>query len=145
MIRKTLAEMIVGQQLLALAPDTTIRRAAEQMRERHVGSVLITDGAGRLLGIFTERDATCRVLAEGRDPATTRLDAVMTPRPTTLPPEALALDALRLMREGGYRHVPVARGDQVLGMVSFTDFRGLDLVRLQQRLEDENGMFEALR
>ena len=145
MLRTTLGEMIEGQTLLALPPEASVHQAAVRMRERHVGSVLVTGATGQLLGIFTERDAICRVLADALDPAQTPLSQVMTRSPATLPPDALALDALRLMRDGRFRHVPVAHGDRVLGMVSFTDFRGVDLTRLQQRLEDENGMFEALR
>lgn len=146
MIHKTLGEMIRGQALLALPPEATIRTAAERMQQRHVGAVLVTDPAGHLLGIFTERDAICRVLAPGRNPERTRLAEAMTARPATLGPAALAADALRLMREGRFRHVPVVDADGTArGMVSFTDFRGAELLRLLRRLDDEENLIETLR
>lgn len=146
MILSTVGDMIRGQALLALPPEATIREAAERMRERHVGSVLVTDAAGTLLGIFTERDAICRVLAPGRDPTRMTMAEAMTQRPEAVGPEALPTDALRLMRDGHYRHVPVVDGaGKAIGMVAFSDFRDLDLVALQRRLEDEDGLVETLR
>jgi hypothetical protein len=49
------------------------------------------------------------------------------------------------MQDGGFRHVPVVRDGRVVGMVSFTDFRGLDFARLQARLAEEEGLFASLR
>jgi CBS domain-containing protein len=145
-INQPVGEMIKDQVLLALPPATTVRAASERMRERYVGSVVVTDEAGRLLGIFTERDAVCRVLAAGRDAERTTLAEVMTAKPGFVGPDAMPIEALRLMQDGGFRHVPVVlRDGRVVGMVSFTDFRGLDFARLQARLEEEGGYFESLR
>ena len=94
----------------------------------------------RLVGIFTGRDAVCRVLAEGKDPAETILADVMTSDPCTMPPTSSAIDALRVMQDGGFRHVPVVAGRKVVGIVSHGDFRGLETARL----DDETGLWERL-
>jgi CBS domain-containing protein len=104
------------------------------MRDRRVGAVLVIDGDRRLVGIFTGRDAVCRVLAEGMDAGTTRLEQVMTPSPDTMPPGRTAIDALRLMQDGGYRHLPVVKQGKVVGVVSRGDFRGLEEARLDERI-----------
>ena len=88
------------------------------MRERRVGAVLVTEGDNRLLGIFTGRDAVHRVLAEGKSAARTKLAQVMTREPDTIPPGKTAIEALRLMEDGRYRHVPVVDGGRVVGIVS---------------------------
>lgn len=136
-INRLVAEMVQNQVLLSEWPETSVRRACERMRKRHVGSVLVTNGMGRLLGIFTERDAARGVLAAGRDAEHTVLAEVMTPRPSTLRADATTLDALRLMQDGGFQHVPVLGEDGIVGgMVSFADFRGLDFVRMEVRREE---------
>ena len=80
------------------------------MRDRRVGAVLVTEGDRHLLGIFTGRDAVHRVLAEGKSAARTKLAEVMTREPDTMPPGKTAIEALRLMEDGRYRHVPVVDG-----------------------------------
>jgi CBS domain-containing protein len=126
---------------VALPPAATIRDACQRMRERRVGSVLVTDPEGKLLGIFTERDAVCRVLAEASDAERVTLAEVMTRDPATMPPRGTAMEALRLMQDGGFRHVPVVEGERVVGVVSSTDFSGLE----HTRLEEETETFETLR
>jgi CBS domain-containing protein len=103
--------------------------------------VLVADGQGRLLGIFTGRDAVRRVLAEGRDADRATLAEVMTREPATVPPRAAAMEALRLMRDGGFDHVPVVEGGRAVGLVSHGHFLGLE----QTRLEEETRTFETLR
>ena len=110
------------------------------MRDRRVGAVLVTEGDRRLVGIFTGRDAVCRVLAKGKNAAKTTLAEVMTPEPDTMPPGRTAIDALRLLRDGGYRHLPVVENDKVVGIVSSGDFRGLE----QDRLDEETGIWERI-
>ena len=141
MMNRQVSGLIRGQLLLTMRPDATVRDACRAMRERQVGSVVVTDGQERLLGIFTERDAVCRVLAEAADAERTALAAVMTPDPHSMPPRGTAMEALRLMQDGGFRHVPVVEAGRVVGVVSYTDFAGLE----HTRLEEETEVFEILR
>lgn len=136
-----IADLIRDQDPLTLPPETSIRDACARMRDRHVGAVLVTTDDGGLAGIFTGRDAVCRMLAEGLDAARVTLAEAMTPAPDTLPPTATAMDALRLMQDRHCRHVPIVREGRVVGIVSRGDFRAL----AHARLTEENGFFEVLR
>ena len=139
MTRRTLAEAIAGQHTLTLPPSATMREACAAMHARRVGAVLVVDEGGRLLGIFTGRDAV-GALARQVDPATTSLAQAMTPNPAALPPDAEPIEALRLMRDGGFRHVPLLRDGKPVGIVSRYDFRTADNVRI----EDEIALWERI-
>ena len=143
MLNRPLSELLRGQQTapLTLPPGATVREACRRMRERAADAVLVADGAGRLLGIFTGRDAVRRVLAEARDADRATLAEVMTRDPATVPPRAAAMEALRLMRDGGFDHVPVVQGGRAVGVVAHGHFLGIE----QTRLEDETRTFETLR
>lgn len=135
-----MSEIIRDQKPLAFSARTMVKRACQAMRDRRVGAVLVIDRENRLLGIFTGRDAVCRVLAEGKDPAETTLAEVMTEEPCTIAPTHRAIDALRLMHDGGFRHVPIVANGTVVGIVSHGDFRGLETARL----DEETGLWERL-
>ena len=139
-MNREMSEIVRHQDPLKLPPDATVQEACKRMHARKVGAVLVTNERSRLLGIFTGRDAV-RVLAQAKDPGTTRLKDVMTKQPASMPPRSTAIDALRLMRDGGFRHVPVVRDDVVIGVVSRGDFRGLE----QDRLDEETGIWERMR
>ncbi len=111
------------------------------MRDRRVGSVLVVGEGGGLIGIFTGRDAVCRVLADGKSGRTTRLRDVMTEKPEVMSPDLTAIDALRKMWDGGFRHLPVCKEDKILGVVSRGDFKGYE----QDRLEEEVNLWEHMR
>ena len=135
-----LSEIVRNQKPLTLRPTASVKHAGECMRDRRVGAVLVTDPDNHLLGIFTGRDAVWRVLAEGKNPTHTTLAEVMTHDPTTLPPGRTAIEALRLMQEGGCRHVPLVEQGEVLGVRSKGDFKGIE----QDRLDKETGIGERI-
>lgn len=138
---RRLSDIVYNQQPLTLGPTTTVKDACTKMHERHAGSVLVTDDRGALLGIFTGRDAVCRVLAAGKDAAKTKLADVMTGDPLVLAPDKTAIDALRLMWDGGFRHLPVVKGGRVVGVVSRGDFKGTE----HDRLDEEREIWEHMR
>jgi CBS domain-containing protein len=140
MTMRSMSDLVSRQNPLTLPAGTTVKKACECMRERSVGAVLVTDEKQRLLGIFTGRDAVCRVLAEGKDPGRTSLAEAMTPHPDTIAPGRSAIEALRQMQDGGYRHLPVVDKDRIVGIVSRGDFRGLE----QARLDEETGLWECV-
>jgi len=139
MTNRQLGLIVREQHPLMLPPEATVQQACNQMWERRVGAVLVTDHRHHLAGIFTGRDAV-HALAQGRDPAHTRLADVMTANPVTVGPEATAIDALRAMSDGGYRHLPVVKDRKIIGIVSRGDFKGLEL----DRLEDETNLWERI-
>ena len=128
--------MIIEQREVASSPgDITVSEAARLMREKRVGAVAVVQ-AGQLIGIFTERDALFRIVAEGRDPQTVRLSEVMTRNPQTIHPDKPFADALHLMYEGAFRHVPVVEDGRPIGIISARDALGPEL---------EDFVYELLR
>ncbi len=110
-----------GGSVAALGPEATVLEAAALMNERGIGSVVVIDDKKRLAGIFTERDVLRRVVAEQRDPATTKLADVMT-TPVACAAPHTTLDEIRnVMRQRRIRHLPVADRKRVVGMVSIGD------------------------
>lgn len=140
MSNRRASDIVSHQNPLMLPPTATVKQACQSMRDRKVGAVLVTEGDRRLVGIFTGRDAVGRVLAEGKDAATTKLANVMTGSPDSVPPRLTAIEALRVMQDGGYRHLPVIDGGKVVGVISRGDFKGLE----QDRLDEETGLWERI-
>ena len=136
---RSMSEVVHSRRPICLPPEATVREAAQAMKQHHIGAVLVRGPEGGLLGIFTGRDAIARVLAEGHGGAT-RLAAVMTPNPATLGEHHTAIEALRLMRDGGFRHVPIVVEGRIAGIVSIGDFRPEE----QARLDEETGYWEIL-
>lgn len=130
---RKLGEIIRRQNPVTLPVTATVLEACRTMRDRRVGAVLVVENDGRLAGLFTGRDAVGRVVAEGLDPAMTQLGAVMTVEPDTLRPQAQATDALRMMEDGGYRHLPIVEGRKIAGIVSRGDFTCPERARLDEK------------
>jgi CBS domain-containing protein len=105
------------KKVLTAPPETMVSAAAKLMANRNVGAVMVVEH-DRLVGIFTERDAVFRVMANGRDAGTTPLAEVMTKSPQTVGPEQPFGYALLLMHENGFRHVPVIKNGKPVGIIS---------------------------
>jgi CBS domain-containing protein len=135
--------IIEDQRPVTAASDITVAAAAQLMKHHHIGAILIVEN-DQLAGIFTERDAVFRVIAEGRDPSTTRVAEVMTSNPRTIDAERPFGHALHLMYEGGFRHVPVVKGARPIGMVSARDALGPDLEQFISDLETRTHIGEIL-
>src|ERR1700751_6155869 len=117
MLNRPLSELLRGQKPpLTLPPGATVREACQRMCECTTDAVLVVEGQGPLLGIFTAHDAVRRVLAEARDAAQATLAEVITHAPATVPPRGAAMEALRLMQDGGFDHVPVTESGRVVGL-----------------------------
>jgi CBS domain-containing protein len=137
---RQMADMVRNQDPVTLPPEATVKDACQRMRDRRIGAVLIIEADRRLVGIFTGRDAVHRVLAEGKNAARTTLAEVMTRDPDTMPPGNTAIEALRLMEDGRFRHLPIVDDGQVVGIVSRFDFSGIEL----DRLDEETGLWERI-
>lgn len=138
---RSLRSLVAGQTPITVPKTVTVVEAARTMKEHNIGALLVVDGT-RLCGIFTERDALFRVLAEGRDPVVTRLADVMTRQPQTIHPDKPFLHALRIMHKGHFRHLPVVEDDRPLGMVSSRDALDEDLYELRTNLAQREDMLE---
>lgn len=110
---------LMSKPVCSVDPETTLAEATTVMGERHVGSAVVMDGE-RLVGILTERDVV-RAMSGAFDAPMRPVIEWMTKNPTTAGPETPVKEALRIMVDGGFRHLPVQQGDQVVGMVSMRD------------------------
>lgn len=120
----------------ALGEDTTVLDAVRKMAQLDVGALVVTNSAGQLAGIVTERDIARRLIAHGLDPKTTTLGQIMTRDPDTLSPDDSAFDALEIMRVRHYRHLPVVEDDRVVGMVSVRDLYEVMKVELETSIRE---------
>ncbi len=140
MTERPMSELVRDQKPLAMGPEASVAEACHAMHQRRVGAVLVVEEGDRLVGIFTGRDAV-RCLADGCDAKHTKLSKVMTHGPVVLSPDKGAMDALRLLHDAGFRHLPVVRDGKVVGIVSRYDFRA----REHARYDDESSYFEVIR
>jgi CBS domain-containing protein len=105
--------------LITTQPDDTLVDATGQMNCHQIGALPVYEER-RLIGIVTERDLTA-ALAEGADPATTRVVEYMTEQPVTVAPDDDLEVAARRMVELGVRHLPVVDGNRLVGVLSMRD------------------------
>ena len=126
MADRLIKKIIEDQEIVTAPADMTVSDAALLMREKHIGAVIVVEN-DRLAGIFTERDALFRVVAEGRDVKLTRLADVMTRNPQTVRPDQPFSVALQMMYGGKFRHVPVVEDGHPVGIISARDALGSEL------------------
>jgi CBS domain-containing protein len=106
-----------------VSPDATVADAVREMQEKRVGYALVCDGDGRLRGILTERDLLMKVAGLTRNLESLPVSEVMTRDPSTCDPDEPVKDALFLMAQNDFRHVPlVSDGDRPQGVVTVRHF-----------------------
>lgn len=122
MPERTVFRSMSQRHLISVGPHASIWEAACIMTKANCGSVLIVDASGTLLGIVTERDLMTRVVAKALNPEKTLVSEVMTLSPHCVPPDMLVSDAVLIMIERGFRHLPiVSPAGKILGVFSVRD------------------------
>ncbi|MGC6456454.1 MAG: CBS domain-containing protein [Coraliomargaritaceae bacterium] len=109
------------RQVYCIRMDASIEAAVEEMNRLRVGSLLVEDGSNQVVGIFTERDVLVRVVASGKDPATTSVEEVMTSDFLSIDPGCSVEQAMQMMTEHRVRHLPIMEDGTLRGMVSIGD------------------------
>lgn len=137
MATRPISQLLGSQKLVTALPGMSVREAARLMAAEKKGALPVVEN-GRLLGIFTERDAVFRVLAPGLDPDATTLAQVMTPDPVTVAADRPLNHALHLMYEGGFRHIPAVAEGRVVGIVSARDALGLEITQFERELQERD-------
>lgn len=125
MVDRSIRTLIADKEFITCAESMSVGEAARLMQRHRTGAIMVVEGE-RLIGIFTERDALFRVLAENRDQSTPVRD-VMTRSPLSISPDKPFAEALQIMHEGRFRHVPVVENGRAVGMVSASDAMGPEL------------------
>jgi CBS domain-containing protein len=122
---------IQSRSIVTVARSATVLDAIQAMAGAKVGSVVVVDGDRTVEGIFSERDVMLRVVLEGRDPAQTRVEQVMTSPVVTVSPRATVDEALQLMLECHIRHLPIVNADsrvqEIVSMRSLLEEKIADL------------------
>lgn len=122
MAERTVFQSIPKRLILSLTPQASVWEAACAMTRANFSSVLVLEPPDRLVGIVTERDLTTRVLARALDPKKTPLSQVMTAHPQCVTPETKVSDAVQIMIERGFRHLPILGADhKLMGVFSVRD------------------------
>lgn len=122
MSERTVCQSMPHRHVISLGPHATVWEAACIMTKANCGSVLIVDTPGKMLGIVTERDLMTRVLAKALNPETTLVSDVMTRNPHCVGPDKQVSDAVLIMIERGFRHLPVVTASgKILGVFSVRD------------------------
>lgn len=117
---KTIREVLGGRELARVETGQSVSEAAHVLDRLNVGTVVVLSG-GRLSGILSERDIIRKCVAQGLAPETTPVEAVMTAAPHCVGIDEGLAEAFHIMRDGGFRHVPVVEGERVVGLISIRD------------------------
>ena len=121
-VRDTLESVLAGKgpALHYVIPEATVLDAVKKMNEEHIGAVLVCI-SGEMVGIFTERDVLCRIVDAGRDPASTRVVDVMTSEVVAVRSTTTVEEAMAVITERRFRHLPVVDDGKLKGLVSSGD------------------------
>jgi len=109
-----------GPTVHSVPPEASVLEAVRKMNQERIGALLVRD-RDDLVGIITERDILCRIVDQGREPATTRVAQVMTPELVTVCETTTVEEAMAVVTDKRCRHLPVMKGDTLAGLVSIGD------------------------
>lgn len=123
MPERTVSQSMAQRHVISVLPTATVHAAACVMMRTNSSSVLVIDTNKTMLGIVTERDMINRVLAKTVDPSRTTVAEIMTRSPHCVNPETKVADAVLMMIERGFRHLPVITtdGHKILGVFCVRD------------------------
>lgn len=133
---KALLQSKVNIDTHSISPGATVWEAISIMSDAGIGALLVMD-AGRLVGIVSERDYLRKVALKGRASQTTAVEEIMTANPFTVSPDTSMETCMEMMTEKRIRHLPVAEGDSVLGMLSIRDV-------LEATMEEQKHLIQQL-
>ncbi len=119
---KTIEQLLEkkGTQVWSIHPDASVLEALASMAEKHIGALLVIDDTGPV-GVISERDYARSVALKGKSSHNTPVREIMTSHVLCVTPDQTVEEAMALMTERRFRHLPVVDGGQVLGLVSIGD------------------------
>ena len=110
-----------GREVASVQPTDRIAAVAELLTRRQIGAVVVLDAAEQLLGIVSERDIVHAIAANGARALEMTAGQLMTRALRTATPETTVLQAMELMTQGRFRHLPVLSRGELVGIVSIGD------------------------
>jgi CBS domain-containing protein len=120
---------IAKKNLITIEEEATIISATKVMAERNIGSIIVTR-ENRPVGIITERDLVRKVMALGRDPASTKVNEIMTPNPIAVEHDRTLSEAIDLMSRKKIRRMLVTKNGEFVGIFTQRDILGLSRICL---------------
>ncbi|KAG2766677.1 hypothetical protein JG687_00000006 [Phytophthora cactorum] len=120
----------------------TVAQCVRAMVERKTDAALLVDRNGLLTGILTDRDVAVKVVAVGRDPSRTLAHEVMTPDPSCVSANSSAIDALKKMISGQFRHLPVTDNDKVVGILDIAKCLYEAITKLEHAYRESSDRLE---
>ena len=115
-----ICELLHDRPMFQVQAEQSVLEVVHYMVDHNIGAVPVLRD-GELVGVFSERDLMKRVVAGARSPGSTKVSEVMTPRPHSVTADERIENCLFLMREHGFRHLPVVEGKQLKGFLSLRD------------------------
>lgn len=113
-------DLIKNRETFTVQDDQTVFEVAKFLVGHNIGAVPVLHDK-KLVGIFSERDIMKRVVAEARDPRTTKVSDIMTKQPVTVTPETAVEECMLLMRDHNCRHLPICQDNALWGLISLRD------------------------
>ncbi|MDH5529738.1 MAG: CBS domain-containing protein [Paracoccaceae bacterium] len=126
--------------VVTIAPGMSIAAAAELLSSKRIGAVVVSKDGVSPLGILSERDIVRELGKRGTGCLTDQVDALMTRKLVSCAPNDLADAVLAKMTEGRFRHMPVMKGEQMVGLISIGDVVKARLSELAMEKEALTGM-----
>ena len=127
-----------GGLVFTVTPGTTVAQVSQQLSVRRIGSVLVLDAAGAVAGIASERDLVRAMASHGAKALELEVRQVMTRDVITCDPDDSIDQVMEVMTRGRFRHLPVVRHGELIGLVSIGDV-------VKTRLEETKHETEALK
>lgn len=124
-------DLIKNRQTFTVQEQQTVFEVAKFLVEHNIGAVPVLHEK-KLVGIFSERDIMKRVVAEARDPRTTKVSDIMTSGPVTVTPETTVEECMVLMRDHNCRHLPICHDNALWGLISLRDVLAHDLAEKEE-------------
>jgi len=135
-------DILQARGLYCVEAGQTVLEVARRMSDLKVGAILVLED-GRLRGLISERDVMTRVVVERRDPASALVRDVMSTNLATIDESATLEDAMERMQEHKCRHLPVMRGDDVVGFLSMRDLMNYELASKTEELQHMRAYISA--
>ncbi|MGH8398155.1 MAG: CBS domain-containing protein [Gammaproteobacteria bacterium] len=126
-----------GWETVVTHENVTVTKAVQLMCEKHVGAVVITDAKGQVGGILTERDILRSYAEYGDKLGELKISKIMTRKVETTGPDASVEEVLNTMTNKRFRHVPVVRGGNLVGIVSIGD---MVKAMLQEKMQEAESL-----
>jgi len=109
-----------GDEVWTIEPQVTVFDALKLMAEKEIGALMVVE-AGKVVGIFSERDYARKVILKGRSSKDTPVRKIMTERVITIDPNTTVEVCMGLMTDRRIRHLPVIEDDRLIGVISIGD------------------------